>query len=121
MAKTYFGFAVADGMFPSSCTVSRRPATVDEAKELIEAAKAAGELVVTANASHEATVVAMKERFGIDVPIPETPPRVTLTQGDVVVVMSVRGLPRLTDNRHYTEEEVAQATFVFGVWTVEEA
>jgi hypothetical protein len=35
-----------------------------------------------------------------------------------MIVMSVRGLPRLTDNRHYTPEEIAGATFVFAKWTV---
>ncbi|MBU3924918.1 hypothetical protein KJ854_03200 [Patescibacteria group bacterium] len=35
-----------------------------------------------------------------------------------MIVMSVRGLPRLTDRHEYTEEEVAKATFAFSVYNV---
>lgn len=42
-----------------------------------------------------------------------------LAVGDSVVVMGVRGLPRLTDRHEYSEEEVAQATFEFHEYTVE--
>lgn len=70
------------------------------------------------NPSHKATIDAMKARFGIDVPIPETPPRVVLGSGDSVIVMGVRGLPRLTDRHEYTEDEIASATFTFAMYTV---
>ena len=40
-------------------------------------------------------------------------------QGDAVLVMGVRGLPRLEgDRHHYTEDEVAKATFKFTVYSV---
>lgn len=60
----------------------------------------------------------MRDRFGIDVPIPATPPRIELGSGDSVIVMGVRGLPRLTDRHHYTAEEVGKATFTFSSYTV---
>ena len=48
-------------------------------------------------------------RFGIDVVIPEKPPIVSLHPGDSVIVMAVRGLPRLEGRHEYTPEEVAGA------------
>ena len=112
--KTYFGFAVADGMFPSNCTVSRRPLSVSEVNDIV----AAG-IESCCNPSHAATIAAMKGRFGLEVAIPEKAPMVALASGDSVVVMSVRGLPRLDDKRHeYTAEEISKAAFAFGLWTV---
>ena len=109
---TYFGFALADSMFQGDCAIQRKVLTADEVKAM------AGELTPCLNPSHQATIDAMRQRYGIDVAIPETPPRVSLGVGDSVVVMGVRGLPRLTDRHDYTEEEIAQATFTFSVYTV---
>jgi hypothetical protein len=51
--------------------------------------------------------------------VPERAPLVALKLGDEVIVMSVRGLTRLEENRHeYTEEEIAKATSTFGLWTI---
>ncbi len=113
MSKVYFGFAVADGMFPPNCTSVRKPLTEEE----VRAAIAEG-VTSCCNGSHKATVDAMRLRYGFDVAIPATPPHVLLQSGDSMLVMSVRGLARLTEDRHYTAEEVANATFVFGLWTV---
>jgi hypothetical protein len=113
--KTYFGFAIADGMFPANCTVTRQARTVEQAEAIIEAG-----VESCCNASHAATISAMRERYGFEVSIPAKPPLVSLTPGDVVLVMSVRGLPRLDDKRHeYTAEEIANATFVFATWRVQ--
>jgi len=110
---TFFGFALADSMFVGNCSISRRSLTVEEAVEIV------GQGVVPClNPSHAATIAAMRERFGIDIEIPEIPPRVSLGHGDSVMVMGVRGLPRLTDRHEYTAEEVASATFSFSVYTV---
>lgn len=142
MAKVYFGFAVADGMFPADCEVTRKALSLDDVKVLL-AVKAEdklslhsatqgrvanlgnnrfvaieGEVISCCNSSHEATVVALKQRFGLDVAMPATPPQINLQSGDSIIVMSVRGLKRLTESRHYSEEEVKAASFVFGLWTV---
>lgn len=115
MTKNYFGFALADSMFSGNCRIDRRVLTVEEAVALV------GQGVVPClNPSHKATIDAMKSRFGIDVSIPEKPPQVSLSVGDSVVVMGVRGLPRLTDRHEYNEAEVAGATFSFSVYTVTE-
>lgn len=42
----------------------------------------------------------------------------SMFQGDCEIVMGVRGLPRLTDRHEYTDEEIAEATFSFSIYTV---
>lgn len=115
MMKKYFGFALADSMFTGDVTISRRVLTPERVKGM------AGDGVLTPclNPSHQATINAMRSRFGIDVEIPAKAPRVALEEGDSVVVMGVRGLPRLTDRHEYTEEEIASATFFFSEYTVQ--
>jgi len=115
MKKIYFGFALADSMFAEAgnCVINRRGLSIKEATALI-----AEGIVPCLNPSHKATIDAMKARFGIDVEIPEAPPRVSLVKGDSLVVMGVRGLPRLTDRHEYSDEEIAQASFSFSLYTV---
>lgn len=112
----YIGFAVSDSMFEGDCTIVRKSLSADEVRALAEA----GELTPCLNPSHQATIDAMRQRFGIDVAIPEAPPKVSLGVGDSVVVMGVRGLPRLTDRHEYSEEEIAAATFTFSEYTAQE-
>ena len=114
--KTYFGFAVADSMFPYSaeCTIRRRELDADTVRRVV----ANGGVISCLNPSHRATIHAMRTRFGIEVPIPETPPRVELDCGDVLIVASVRGLPRLTDRHEYTAEEIAGAEFRFSEYRI---
>ncbi len=114
MSKIYFGFALADSMFAHDGMISRRTLSIEEVR-----AKVAGGVESACNPSHEATIRAMRARFALDVAIPATPPRVSLGSGDSVIVMGVRGLPRLTDRHEYTEEEVDKATFVFSEYTVQ--
>ena len=113
MGKTFFGFALADSMFDGACTIERRPLSVEEVRELVQQG-----LESCLNPSHRATIDAMRERYGIEVLIPDAPPRVAVQAGDAVVVMGVRGLPRLTDRHEYSGEEIAQATFTFSVYRV---
>lgn len=116
MGRTYFGFALADSMFDAAgnCLIDRQVLTEDEAKQQILAG-----VISCLNPSHTATIEAMGFRYGISVEIPEKAPIVNLNHGDAVLVMGVRGLPRLEgDRHHYTEEEVAKATFKFTVYSV---
>jgi hypothetical protein len=115
-AKTFFGFALADSMFAAvgACTITRRMLTVEMVAE-----KVVRGVISCCNPSHEATVSVMRARFELHVEIPDFPPRVNLERGDSVIVMGVRGLPRLTDRHEYTAEEVAKATFEFSEYTVE--
>jgi hypothetical protein len=111
--STYFGFALADSMFASSCTISRRVLSVDEARSVISDG-----VEPCLNPSHSATIAAMRARYGIDVRIPDRPPSVSLASGDRLLVMGVRGLPRLTDRHEYTEEEITGASFSFALYEV---
>lgn len=115
MSNTFFGFAIADSMFAGDCTISRKSLTADEAKAIINAG-----VEPCLNPSHQATITAMAVRYGIEVVIPKTAPQVTLNVGDKLVIMGVRGLPRLDATRHeYTDDEIAQATFAFSLYTVQ--
>lgn len=113
MAKTFFGFALADSMFSGECEITRRELDVEKVK-----ARVAQGVEPCLNPSHQATIDAMRQRFGIEIPIPETPPRVVLGIGDSIIVMGVRGLPRLTDRHEYNAEEIEKATFAFSIYTV---
>lgn len=113
MGTTFFGFALADSMFAGDCNIHRRTLTVEEVKARVERG-----VEPCLNPSHQATIDAMVARYGIEVKIPAAPPRVAVGPGDSVVVMGVRGLPRLTDRHEYTAEEVAQATFSFAEYVV---
>lgn len=112
----YYSFAISDSMFETDCVVSRKKITPEEAKGLLQPEEG---LQPCLNPSHKATIQAMKERFGIEVSVPETAPKVTLNRGDSLVVASIRGLTRLDATRHeYTSAEVASAKFDFALWEV---
>ena len=112
MTTTYFGFAIADSMLPEEAVVCKRKLSIEEAKKLIQGS------VPCINFSHTATIKALVERFGIQVHVPKRPPIVNLQFGDVLIVMSVRGLPRLTDRHHYTSEEIEGASFIFSKYEI---
>lgn len=111
---TYFGFALADSMFSGTCVIERRAIDVETVRQLADE----GKLTPCVNFSHAPTIEAMRYRYGISVEVPETPPRVQLASGDAVIVMGVRGLPRLTDRHEYTKEEIASASFSFSMYSV---
>ncbi len=114
MGNTFFGFALADSMFEGDVVISRH--TLNENQVSMKVAQG---VISCCNPSHYATILAMRERYGFNIEIPDTPPRVSLRQGDSVIVMGVRGLPRLTDRHEYTHEEIASATFQFSLYKVE--
>lgn len=111
--KTYFGFALWDSMFSGDVVIRRQELTPEQVKLAI-----ARGAIPCCNPSHSATIHAMQSRFGIDVVIPSEPPRVLLEPGDIIIVMGVRGLPRMTDRHEYTAEEIARATFQFAGYSV---
>jgi hypothetical protein len=114
MTKTYFGFAVADGMFVGEAIISRAPITAETAKQIIQLA---GENFCPAlNPSHGPTIEAAKKRFDLDVKVPETAPIIKMEKGDRLVVMSVRGLPRMEGRHEYTNAEIEGAHFEFSLW-----
>lgn len=112
--KTYFGFGIADNMFPANYegNIARKPLSPDEAKALIEGA------AICLNPSHAATIEVMNTRFGIHCDIPVKAPIVSLSVGDTLVVMGVSGLPRLEGRHEYTDDEVKSAKFRFAAYTL---
>ena len=112
--KMVFGFALADSMFSGDVCIKRQVLSLDEVHQYL----ANPNLIVCLNPSHVATIQAMRSRFGIDVVIPERPPQVQLGVGDDLIVMGVRGLPRLTDRHEYDNQEIESATFNFTMYTV---
>lgn len=120
--KIYVGLAIADSMFPEQCQVERRPCPPPLLLKLLSPPEEGDDsiLVNCCNPSHVSTLQALKARYDVDLiaTIPPTPPRVSAQIGDLVLVLSVRGLPRLTDRHEYTEAEVSSATFSFGMWNV---
>jgi hypothetical protein len=65
------------------------------------------------NPSHQATINAARWRFNLNIVVPDVSARVSLTSGDSVIVMQVKGLPRLTDRHEYSCDEIDQAQFQF--------
>lgn len=123
MAKLYFGFALADSMFAEDCEIVRKSLGGDASlvNKLLQnpAEVDCDEVAICLNPSHQATIVAMNTRYGIHVAIPDVAPKVELRSGDSLIVMGVRGLPRLDATRHeYTQAEVDSADFSFTIYTV---
>jgi hypothetical protein len=111
---TYFSFAIADSMFNGNVEIVRGEIAPELAKDIVNAG-----CISALNPSHAATIAAASSRYGINPTIPEKAPQVSLKTGDSMIVMSVRGLPRLDATRHeYTSAEIERATFVFSLWTV---
>lgn len=105
----YFGFAFSAAMLPRGhVTMNKRDVAPAEAVDLIEEGT-----VSCLNRSHQATIEAAHSRFGLVVEVPEKPPVVALTSGDQILILQVRGLPRLTDRHEYTKAEIDSASFTF--------
>ena len=111
---TYFAFAIADSMFPEVCTIRRRTISADRFKALV-----GGGVVSCLNPSHTATIDLLRLRYGVDIAVAEIPQRVTLIPNDRLIVMSVRGLPRLTDRHQYTSVEIERAEVSFALYEVD--
>ena len=114
MAKVYFGFAISDSMFDGECSLERRSIELEAVKLLVSKG-----VVPCLNPSHTPTIAAMRSRFGLEVEVPEKAPVVKMGPSDRLIVMGVRGLPRLEATRHeYTQAEIDSATFNFSIWEV---
>jgi hypothetical protein len=111
--KTYIALAIADSMFAVDASIVRNPMSVEEVKEAVVAGVVSG-----FNPSHQTTIQALAEKHGIVVPVPEKAPMIKLCPGDRVIVMSARFPRRLAEGEVWTQEEVDQTTFAFGVWEV---
>lgn len=116
MSTVYFAFAVADSMLPAGHTFRKDTLALAEVSEALD--QEDHEVISAVNPSHKPTIEAMKSRFDLNIEVPEKAPLVSLKKGDVLIVASVRGLPRLEGRHEYTAEEIEKATFVFSMYTV---
>ncbi len=114
MAKTFVGLAMSSTMFGREALISRRVLDAEEAKRIIS-----GEIVSCFNPSHIATIEAIRTHFDIEVEIPETAPKVTLEQGDSLLVLSARFPRRLNEGERFSSEEVDSVSFELVEYTVE--
>lgn len=116
--KIYFGFAISDSMFNGELILQRTEVNANYAKSQLEEAEENGNLVIACNPSHGSTLNVLKSKHDITIDIPATPPSISLNKGDRLILMSVRGLPRLTDRHEYNDEEISKATFTWAIWNV---
>lgn len=114
MARTFVGLAMSSTMFAEEALLVRMPIGAQRVMDIAESE----ECVSCVNPSHAATIDALREKFGITLPIPETAPKVSLEPGDTLVVLSARFSRRLAEGERYSAEEVAAATFEFVAYAV---
>jgi hypothetical protein len=102
-------------MFPENCHVFRSQLSAETVKQYFKDEK----IIFVGNPTHKPTIDAFKKIVGVEVEIPVVAPKVSLHMGDKFIVMQVQGLPRLGGDRvEYTQQEIDQATFKFGIWFV---
>lgn len=117
--KIFEGLAMSSTMFNGDCTIERVELTTDEMKQINEEFQNDDNFFSCVNKTHVATLDALRERYNIDVKLPEeVAPKVSLQKGDALLVLSVVGLPRLVDRTQYTAEEVDNAKFSFVMYFV---
>ena len=110
---TFIGLAIADSMFGTTASITRRELTVEDVKSVLDEG-----VTSCCNPSHSLTLDALKQKHGIEVPVPEKAPFAKLTNGDRIVVLSARFPRRLNEGEVWTEEDVQKAEFKFGIWEV---
>jgi hypothetical protein len=111
---TFFGTAITNDTFVGDCLIERRIMELDE----VLATLATKVITSCVDKSHEATVSAMRWRFGFEVSTSETPPEAVLKPGDNLIVLATQGLPVLTDRKDYDKKEVENAEFEFTLYSV---
>lgn len=117
MSILYFAVALSDGMINSDANITRQALRLGQVKAAINHAMALGTLKPCLDHTHQAILDALYKRYDICISVPSTTAQVNLAVNDRLIVMNVKGLPRLTANRkEYHLEEIAAATFVFTLW-----
>src|ERR1700742_2223249 len=110
----YISLALSDTMFPDG-QFSKESMTPQEAKEWLEIYE--HDIVSAANPTHTSTFDALNRKFGINLPIPEKAPTVSLVPGDTILIFQAR-LPRLAEGERHAQETVDNAQFSFSLWTI---
>jgi len=111
----YFALAFSGAMLPRRAiiVVVKTEMNLEELKkEMEEKIKGGVKINYILNPSHKATIQVL-QKWEIPVEIPQTPSRVELSARDVLYLVQVTGLPRLTDRHEYTSEEINRAEWRF--------
>lgn len=120
MQTIYLAFNIGDSMFDDGSDVLLVRRNISETEFLGYLGR--GDLVSCLNRSHRNTIKEMERRFRVGLPVPDNPPRVTLAQGDSLLTISTRGLPRKGNNVvEYRPADLEGASFHFSLWTVLES
>lgn len=111
---TFISLAISDTMFPSEASMSKLSINPSRVNQILER-----ESVVSAlNPSHKSTIDVIKRKFGIDLPIPDRAPKVSLQSGDALIVVQAQ-LPRLAEGEVHSAETVEHAAIKFSLWKVQ--
>jgi len=98
-------------MLPSGSTLHKEDFDPHAGKQEIESAQS------VVNPSHTTTIQALKDKYGLNIDIPKEPVSITLQDGDSILVAE-HNLPRLSENRHYSTEEIDNANIRFYKYTL---
>jgi len=114
MGRNYFALAFSAAMLPKEkVVIVKTEMTLEKLRdEMMEKIKNGVKINCILNPSHKATIEVIKD-WGIPVEIPQSPPRVELGPNDVLYLVQVSGLPRLTDRHQYTTKEIQRADWRF--------
>jgi len=108
--KKYLGLTIANSIFPPTCVIKKEQANIDEIKNSLN------EIIICINVAYKWVLEAFVKKFKISLTVPQNNPQPSLTQGDTIYVLSVKGL---SEKGEYTEEEINKATFELFKYTVE--
>jgi hypothetical protein len=110
----YAGLAISGTMFSDECVIRKNTHEFNS-----EVEQAIASAIPCFNAGHKETIKAIRDRYGLQLSIPETPPTIFLKEGDTIWIIQITGLPRCNPPREYTKEEVTKAEFKINLYSVE--
>ena len=112
----YISLAASATMFPENGSIRMESITAQTVQDIIDT-HPESEIVSALNPSHASTIDVIRRRYGLELPIPERAPKVSLQSGDSLVVIQAN-LPRLAEGAVHSDETVQNAPISFRFWTV---
>ena len=110
---TFLSLAVSATMFPEEGDIHMQSLSPVGVRQAIEAGVSSA-----LNPSHASTIEVIQRKFGLELPIPEKAPKVSLQSGDRLIIIQAN-LPRLNEGQVHSDETVANAPISFRLWTVQ--
>ena len=114
--RVFVGLALSSTMVKGDAVITRQLLTIEQVTEILS--RYEDKVVSCCNPSHEATLAAIQMRFGINIRVPSTAPKISLDYGDSLVVLSAKFGRRLSGGGHYTQEDIDRAEFEFVLYHV---